>query len=653
MAGQTRRGANDMSMSGQYHVLTSPRGPTGTRADRGRGADPRRVASVMGAGAGRPRHGSGACAASVGDPKSDIVRLASTASGGAAVSFTVAGASRRVSHRPRKLAKPSAVATQASATDVTQPRVLAFEGVDGAGKSTVIHLVAEHLRARGIPVFLPRVGKEHDSRPTKMIRRLTRDQRNLDLLPEAELALYCAREAQVLGELVEPALARGETVLLDRSMLTPVVLGSFGRGLPRRDCEAMARAAARGRDPDLTFVFDVHPRTSRIRKRLDKVRHHAFRDGGRKGLMGSALKERVRQGYLELARERGYPLFHVERISPTELGQRVVAVLEGAPIDEGIDDGTPAWLVPEDWTLEQALEHLPRPMALYFARGLVAGRDLRRQAAGDEPQIVAWSLDRLDPLRDEMAGIDPVYALRGLVRCPLERDDLRDQYAEIAPQAVALALRFVGGERADRLRERLATRVPGAVVESLVGRDDEWAWALRRRLWKDADHHERASGLVHCRSREAAREREELLKKHPVQGLASLRGAPPDEADPWLRRYVDFAAKTVLRALMGRHDATAVELRERLSDAGREVVDSIRGLDDPASWRLRESVLNRWPSTVAWSLAGLPSSPRAQALLARCKAAAPGDVHLLRRLRDLEEYPLLPSWARLREEDEE
>ena len=99
---------------------------------------------------------------------------------------------------------------------MSSARLIAFEGVDGAGKSTALARVAENLRAQGVRVYLPREGKEHVSRPTRMIRQLTRDPRNYMLSPQAELLLYCAREAQVMNELVRPALARGETVLVDR-----------------------------------------------------------------------------------------------------------------------------------------------------------------------------------------------------------------------------------------------------------------------------------------------------------------------------------------------------------------------------------------------------------------------------------------------------
>src|SRR5262245_7793926 len=137
-------------------------------------------------------------------------------------------------------------------------RLIAFEGVDGAGKSTALALVAERLRAQGVSVFLPRLGKQHASRPVRMIRALTRDRRNLELDPRSELLLYCAREAQITNELVRPALARGQTVLIDRSLLTAIALGR-ARGLPGDDCERVAAAAADGLWPELTLIFDVHP----------------------------------------------------------------------------------------------------------------------------------------------------------------------------------------------------------------------------------------------------------------------------------------------------------------------------------------------------------------------------------------------------------
>ncbi len=525
------------------------------------------------------------------------------------------------------------------------PRIIAFEGVDGAGKSTVIARVAEHLRAQGHKIFMPRTGKEHSSRPTRMIRRLTRDQRNIDLTARAELALYCAREAQVLEELVRPAVARGETVLLDRSLLTPVVLGAFGRGLSRQDCEDAARVASGGLDPDLTLVFDVHPKTSRIRKRLDKVRRHAFRDGGRKGLGGTGMKERVREGYSEIAAERGYPLFYVERATPDQLSDRVIRVIEGGAIEQGEIDRSPLWMR-DNLDFADALQNLPPLVALYLSRGLIAGRGLREAMLEQEPEVVAWALDREDPLRKRAAELQPQYSLSGLQRRPIITDDIRLDFVEKDPDAVLRALRHTEGPQADALRSQLVPSHPGSVVDSLSGREDDWAQDLRARHWDRADPHQRANSLAACSGEKCARLREDLFDKHPVRGLSTLRGVRAERADPWLRRYAECAPKSVVQALGGRSDDFAYALRDALYATGREVVDTIRGLDDPKAWELRARSIERWPSTVAWSLAGLPNSDRREAMLTQCKEVAGGDAHLARRLVGLKEQAQWPEWAR-------
>ncbi|MDH5674885.1 MAG: thymidylate kinase [Myxococcales bacterium] len=534
------------------------------------------------------------------------------------------------------------------------PRLIAFEGVDGAGKSTVIARVAEALRASGARVFMPRMGKEHASRPTRQIRNLTRDRRNLDLTPRAELLLYCAREAQILDELVRPALARGETVLIDRSLLTPVVLGR-ARGVPADDCEHAAAVAARGLEPDLTLVFDVHPRTSRIRKRIDKIRHPSDQEGGRKGLAGSAFKERVRDCYGQLANERGYPLFHVERATPDQLAERVLRVVQhgaGAGVDESELDRKPQWLVEPGTDFMQALETLPEAVALFLSNGLICARELRKRAFARDPRLAAWAMDPEDPLRDAIAEQVPDLALRALSRMPLGgHDDLRLKLLPRAPEASITALRHLHDERADAIRTRHAESHPNAVLESLAGRDDAFGDALRERCWKGAEDTSRASSLLFCDGDAAWKRREKLLERHPAAGLSSLRGLGGERVDGWLERYAERAPKRVLSALGGRSDDAAYALRERLFETGREVIDSVRGQGDDGAFALRERGVTRWPSTVAHSLLGLSDDPRSAALIARCEELAAGDLHVWRRLVGLQERAAWPSWARVRTRD--
>jgi dTMP kinase len=528
-------------------------------------------------------------------------------------------------------------------------RLIAFEGVDGAGKSTALERVAEALRERGVAVHRPRVGKRHHSRPARAIRDLSRDVGNLDLCPRAELALYCAREAQVLVESVGPALLRGETVLLDRGLLTPVVLGCWGRGLPFRDCEAMA-IAARGDQPapDLTVVFDVDPRTARQRKQIAKVRAHAFRDGGRKGLAGSAFRARIRAGYLDLAeRDPSLRVLVNERDDPEHVTERVLAVLDGELPDRS-RDATPWWEVDPSVDLarelDSVLDGLPEPLAIYLSRGLVLGRERRAAARRRDPSLVGWALDRTDPLREQLATAewgDPIHALAGLRGVPLADDDVRIRRVNKAPIAVARALVGVSGRAADELRRRLVAMISaqsnptrrqaiaGGLLESLAGREDTFAFDLRELLWPEADAFDRAAGLRGCSSARAERLRAELFEVDPARALASLRGVDPRLADHRLEHYAATAPKLVLRAIAGRGDAKARALREALLSTGAEVVESVAELADDHSFELREAALDEWPLGVVRSLSGVAlDHPRAAACLVELRARARCDLEL-------------------------
>lgn len=535
---------------------------------------------------------------------------------------------------------------------VTSGRVIAFEGVDGAGKSTALALVAERLRARGTTVFLPRLGKDHASVPVRAIREITRDRRHVELDAHAELLLYCAREAQITAELVRPAVRRGETVLIDRSVLTAEVLGQ-ARGLSRQICEDAARVAAADLLPDLTIVFDVHPRTSRIRKRLERLRSRKQERGGRKGLAGSAFKERVRDLYQSLAEERGYAVLHAERANPVLLAERAIALIDhGARADTGEreSDRTPLWRVPPELDLLQALERLPLQIALLMGNGLICARELRARAAAEEPALCASTLDVEDPLREQLAEQYPSHALRGYgggrpLRGPA---DLRLRLLGREPAACIAALKHLTEPQADGLREQHAGSLPDAVLVSLAGRRDDFAVQLRARCFPAASDRARASSLQGCADEHAWALREELFERDVVFGLQSLAGTADARGQRWLERYADAAPATVLGALGGRSDAPAHALRAALFETGREVIDSVRGLDDEPSWALRDRALSRWPSTVAHSLLRLQDDPRTQAMRARCADLGVGDVHTLRRLQGLREQSLWPDWVKAR-----
>ena len=93
-------------------------------------------------------------------------------------------------------------------------RFIAFEGCEGAGKSTQMRLLSEYLTARGVPHILTREpGGGHIS---ESIRNIILDGKNREMTDECEALLYAAARVQHLSETVKPALERGATVLCDR-----------------------------------------------------------------------------------------------------------------------------------------------------------------------------------------------------------------------------------------------------------------------------------------------------------------------------------------------------------------------------------------------------------------------------------------------------
>ena len=127
-----------------------------------------------------------------------------------------------------------------------QGMLIAFEGIDGSGKTTLSNRVAAVLRERGLTVEHAREGGWFASRVTQSIRDLCRDARNLALVPRAELLLYVAREVQLAEEVVVPALSRADVVITDRYLYTAEVLARYVRDLPEATIRAVIDDAAAG-----------------------------------------------------------------------------------------------------------------------------------------------------------------------------------------------------------------------------------------------------------------------------------------------------------------------------------------------------------------------------------------------------------------------
>jgi dTMP kinase len=140
---------------------------------------------------------------------------------------------------------------------------ITFEGMDGSGKTTQMHRLAERLRSLGRTVMET---VEPGGPPiAQKIRRILLDSANRELSPTTEVLLYFASRAQNVDQWILPALDRGEIVLSDRFTDSSLVYQGVGRGLGIDTVNDLDRIACRGLKPDLTILVDVDAEASLAR----------------------------------------------------------------------------------------------------------------------------------------------------------------------------------------------------------------------------------------------------------------------------------------------------------------------------------------------------------------------------------------------------
>jgi dTMP kinase len=174
---------------------------------------------------------------------------------------------------------------------------ITLEGMDGAGKSTQVRGLVQHLRNLGYAVRATR--EPGGTRVGERIRSILLASATRKLAPLAELALIYAARAQHLEEVVRPALARGEVVVSDRYNDASLAYQGYGRELGVEVVGAFDRAVCGDIQPNLTIVLDLDPRISLARARGRETRRNSRR--GRFEAQGLRFHERVRAGYLAIA----------------------------------------------------------------------------------------------------------------------------------------------------------------------------------------------------------------------------------------------------------------------------------------------------------------------------------------------------------------
>jgi dTMP kinase len=176
--------------------------------------------------------------------------------------------------------------------------LITFEGTEGCGKSTQIALLAERLAALG---HRPRVLREPGGTAIgeEIRHTLKHSARNQAMTPEAELLLMNASRAQLVREIIRPALAAGEIVLCDRYFDSTTVYQGYGRGLDLNLVSAVIDFAVGETRPDLTLLLRVAPEVSRQRLAARQSGAPVIRD--RMEEADAGFFERVIRGYDALA----------------------------------------------------------------------------------------------------------------------------------------------------------------------------------------------------------------------------------------------------------------------------------------------------------------------------------------------------------------
>jgi len=196
-----------------------------------------------------------------------------------------------------------------------RPAFLSLDGLDGTGKSTQCRLLVEWLRAQKVPVTEctdpggTALGQE--------LRKLLLFGRDHRIATITEAMLFMASRAQLVEEVIRPALDRGEVVVSDRFLLANVVYQGHAStsGMKPEDLWTIGRIVTGGLEPDLTLVFDLPPEVAVARRK---------READRMEDRGEEFYARVRTGFNFEAGRRPDRLRLIDATPDVDAVQRVV-----------------------------------------------------------------------------------------------------------------------------------------------------------------------------------------------------------------------------------------------------------------------------------------------------------------------------------------
>lgn len=195
---------------------------------------------------------------------------------------------------------------------------ITFEGLDGCGKSTQMELLADGLRERGYLVLVTR--EPGGTLLGEAIRDILLNPRYKGMTPRTEALLYAAARAQLVKEVIRPALEDGQVVLCDRYLDSSLAYQGYGRGLGVEDIITLNIWATECLFPDLTLFLDLDDsvRASRVAAVRDRLEAE-----------NDEFHRQVVEGYRNLLFQHPHRIRRIDASGPEqEVQARVRAVVE-------------------------------------------------------------------------------------------------------------------------------------------------------------------------------------------------------------------------------------------------------------------------------------------------------------------------------------
>jgi dTMP kinase len=192
---------------------------------------------------------------------------------------------------------------------MTRGRFITLEGPEGAGKSTHLKALAEKLKARGIPVLTTR--EPGGTLLGELVRKILQfNEAGEAPVPTAELLLFLASRAQLVHNVILPALERGEWVLSDRFCDSTFAYQGYGRGMNLNELRAINAFATQTLMPDMTLLLDIPRDESRQRVAARNEQADRFEQER------DAFHVRLAEGFRQLAEQEKHRIRRIDSTQP-------------------------------------------------------------------------------------------------------------------------------------------------------------------------------------------------------------------------------------------------------------------------------------------------------------------------------------------------